>query len=60
MNDVTERDAFISAASGAKYPAWELARARAASTRRISRTDALHRSSVVRAARASPAAPPTA
>ena len=24
MNDVTERDAFISAAGGAKYPAWEL------------------------------------
>ena len=44
VNDVTERDAFISAAGGAKYPAWELARARAASTGRISRTDALYRS----------------
>ena len=38
MNDVTERDAFIGAAGGAKYRAWELGRARAASTGRISRT----------------------
>jgi hypothetical protein len=37
VNDVTERDAFISAAGDAKYPAWELARARAVSTGRISR-----------------------
>jgi hypothetical protein len=37
-------NAFISAAGGAKYPAWARARARAASTGRISRTDALNRS----------------
>jgi len=60
VNDVTERDAFIRAAGGAKYPTWELARAQAASTERSSRTDALYRSSVVGAARASPTAPPTA
>ena len=46
VNDVTERDAFIGAPGGAKYPAWELARARAASTGRISRTDAAPQSSV--------------
>ena len=44
VNDVTDHDAFISATGGAEYPAWELARARAASTGRISRTDALDRS----------------
>ena len=44
VNDQTERDAFISATGDAKYPAWELARARVASTGRISRTDALYRS----------------
>jgi hypothetical protein len=61
VNDVTECDAFIDAAArGAKYRAWRLARARAASTERIGRTHALYRSTVVRVARASPTAPPTA
>jgi len=60
VNDVTERDAFISAAGGANYPTWQLARARAASAGRISRTDASHRLLRRPCGQSVPTAPPTA